>query len=82
MLPELRYYAFLTLIILIGVLIISSPHFPNSSVSQENNNSAFLALTIIGTLIVLPALIWMGKIFKVTTFRDITDKFRSYRKLF
>jgi len=68
--PELNYYIILTLVILSGCLMIAGPHFPDSDVSQQINNEAFLALTILGILIIIPASVWMFKIFKATTWSD------------
>ncbi len=70
---EYYYYFFLSIIILTGILMIAGPHFPNSSVSQQTNNDAFLALTIVGVLITVPFSIWMFKIFKKTTWVDLKN---------
>lgn len=59
-----QFIAFL--FILIGSLIISSPHFPNSEVSEQKNNDGFLALTIIGAILMLIGLYIGIKIFNGT----------------
>jgi hypothetical protein len=75
---EYYYYIFILLIITIGMIMIASPHFPNSEVSEQNNKDAFIALTTIGTLVIIPFAIWGFKIFKATTYSDLSDYLSDY----
>jgi uncharacterized membrane protein len=81
--PEAKHYIVLSLIILCGVIMIASPHFPNSQASEQKNNNAFLALTVIGVFVIIPPLIWIFIIFRNTTYQDIKNylKNRKYHKL-
>ena len=70
---EYNYYIILSIIIFSCIIMISAPHFPNSEVSEIKNKDAFLSLTIIGVLILIPFLYWAFKIFQTTTFRDLAN---------
>jgi hypothetical protein len=77
--PELKYYFILTLFIAICAVIIAAPHFPNSDVSQEKNNAAFISMTVIGSVFILPALVWLLMIFKANILKDINYMLRYKR---
>jgi hypothetical protein len=78
--PELYYYLVLFFFIAIGAVIIAAPHFPGSEVSKEKNNDAFIAMTVVGTIIILPFLYWMIMIFIKTTWSDFQAK-KGFRRI-
>jgi len=41
------------LVLVVGILLVAAPHFPASQVSEQSNNYAFLALTVIGALVLV-----------------------------
>ncbi len=41
------------LMLVIGILLVASPHFPDSEVSQTKNNDAFLGFTIVGAIFIV-----------------------------
>ncbi len=41
------------LILMIGILMVVSPHFPDSKTSEEQNKDAYIAVTTIGSIIII-----------------------------
>lgn len=39
------------LVLLLGALLLASPYFPNSDVSEEKNKDAYIALNVVGSVI-------------------------------
>lgn len=71
-------YIGLLLFIALCCIMIASPHFPNSEVSEEKNNDAFLALTAIGSILVIIALIYIIIIIIRPDIGNIVKNFFDY----
>ena len=73
----------LTFVVLIaGILMIASPYFPGSSVTENNNNNAYLALIIVGTFLILFGvwLSWKSAYSNIESFRNFIDNIELWFK--
>lgn len=41
------------LLLLIGSLVVSVPYYPGSEITQEKNDNGFLAVTIVGSILIV-----------------------------